>query len=93
MFKNYKSGEQPFTITVFAQATWNDDKGGWEVNIVQNETNNRCIDGKFYMSQTTHCVEVADCDEFVIADALLHANGINVKEIFHSTYDPILKSE
>ena len=93
MFKNYESGKQPDTMTVFAQATWNDDKKCWEVDIVQNETSHRCIDEKFYMSQTTHHVEVFDCDEFVIADALLHANGINVKAIYQSVCDPILKSE
>lgn len=93
MFKNYESGKQPYTMTVFAQATWNDDKKCWEVNIVQNETNHRYVDKKFYMSQTTHYVEVVDCDEFVIADALLHANGINVKELYQSNYYPILNSK
>ena len=93
MFKRHELGGQPHTMTVFAQATWNEEKGCWEVDIVQNETNHCGLVEKYTMFQTVHHVEVEDCDEFVIADALLHANGLSVKALFQSDTDPIIKGE
>ena len=93
MFKTFELGDQPHTMTVFAQATWNAEKGCWEVDIVQSETNHCGIIEKFSMGQTTHHVEVEDCDEFVIADALLHANGIMVQELYQCHDNPIVKGE
>lgn len=93
MFKTHELGEQPHTMTVFAQATWSAEKGYWEVEIVQSETNHCGFSEKFSMCQSVHHVEVEDCDEFVIADALLHVNGIMVQELYQAHDNPIVKGE
>ena len=93
MFKPFELGNQPYTMTVFAQAVWNAEEGYWEVDIVQNETNHCCIIEKYSMCQTVHHVAVEDCDEFIIADALLHANGIMVQELYQCHDNPIVKGE
>ena len=93
MFKQYKMGAQPDTMTVIAQATWNEDKGLWEVHIVQSNTRRSGFNKDFSMSQTTHHVEVEDCDEFVIADALLHVNGISVQKLYQTSINPIVSGK
>ena len=88
--KKFELGEQPHTMTVYAQAIWNKNKGVWEVDIVSNET---CFVGfgeKYSFCQSTNHVEVEDCDEFVIADALLHTNGIDVQALYSAKENPIL---
>ena len=91
MFKEYELSDKPLTMTVFAQATWNTEKGCWEVEIVQTETGHYGIHRDFSMLQSTHHVEIEDCDEFVIANALLHANGIEVQLLYQTGYNPIKK--
>lgn len=93
MMKKFSMGEQPITMTVFAQAVWNHTEGCWEVSLVSNETNVIQPSGRYSFMQSSHTIKVADCDEFVIADALLHANGINVQSLYNSTENPIVGQE
>lgn len=76
MMKTFELGEQPHVMTVMAQAVWNKEEGCWEVNIIQSETNHTYPSGKYTFTQRTDKVKVQDCDEAVIADALLYANGM-----------------
>jgi hypothetical protein len=93
MMKHFSMGEQPTTMTVFAQAVWNPIEGYWEVSLISSETNTTQPSGRYSFMQTSHTIKVADCDEFVIADALLHANGINVQTLYNATENPIVKQE
>lgn len=93
MIKEFSMGEQPITMTVFAQAVWNPTEVCWEVSLISNETNVVHPSGKYGFMQSHHAIKVADCDEFVIADALLHANGINVQSLYQSVDNPIVGQE
>lgn len=93
MFKTINPDDHPCTITVTAQAVWNPEKGIWEVDILQNETRYSALGDHYDFVQSVHHVEVEDCDEYVIADALLEANGINVQSLYNSPDNPIVKSE
>ena len=93
MMKDFSIGEQPITMTVFAQAVWNPTEGCWEVSLTSSETDIVQPSGQYSFMQTSHNIKVADCDEFVIADALLHANGINVQTLYNATENPIVKQE
>lgn len=93
MMKNFPMGEQPTTMTVFAQAVWNHVEGYWEVSLVSSETNVVQPSGRYSFMQSSHTVKVADCDELVIADALLHVNGINVKSLHNAPENPIVEQE
>lgn len=73
-------------MLVSARATWNPTDGCWDVVITQSD----CIEGQLVFSQRVNKVKVRDCDEFVIADALLHANGVGVKALYNSEDDPIV---
>lgn len=93
MFKDIKVGGQPNTITVMAQAIWNEDRGCWEIDIVQSATTHSFMGEKYTFTQKVAHVDVEDVDELAIADALLHSNGIDVKKLYQIPYNPILKSE
>lgn len=93
MVKEFAMGEQPITMTVFAQAVWNPTEGCWEVSLTSSETNVVYPSEKYSFMQSHHTIKVIDCDELVIADALLHANGINVQSLFNSTDNPIVEQE
>jgi hypothetical protein len=90
MFKDIEVGSQPNTMTVIAQAVWN-PLGYWEVTVTQTETSTVLPKKEFSLSQRTQQVKVRDCDEFVIADALLHANGIDIKNLYEIAENPILE--
>lgn len=77
----------PSIMLVSAQAIWNPVDECWDVVISQND----CFEGQLEFSQRVNKVKVRDCDEFVIADALLHANGYDVKTLHNSEDDPIVK--
>ena len=76
----------PSVIFVSTQAIWNPADECWDVVITQNE----CFRGNFEFSHRVDQVKVRDCDECVIADALLYANGIGVKALYNSKDDPIV---
>lgn len=69
-----------------AQAIWNPTDGCWDVVVTQSD----CIEGQLEFSQRVNKVKVRDCDEYVIADALLDANGISVKSLYDSIDNPIV---
>ena len=93
MFKTIDLDDHPRVMTVTAQAVWNEEKGLWEVAILHNETRYSCFGEKYDFVQTTHYIEVKDCDEFVISDALLAANGIDVQTLYNDYENPIVKNE
>lgn len=76
MMKTFELGEQPTVMTAIAQAVWNQERGYWEVSIVQSETGHTYPDKTYTFTQRTDKVKVRDCDEAVIAHALLYANGV-----------------
>lgn len=92
MTKNTNSN-QPITMTVFAQAIWNDSEGNWEVSLTSNRTGILFPSGKYGFVQEQATIKVNDCDEYVIADALLHLNGINIQKLYNSTDNPIVGQE
>lgn len=91
--KAFEIGSQPITMSVTAQAVWSEEKKRWEVDIIQSETNVCYPSERYTFTQSVHHVEVEDCDEFVIADALLHVNGIDVQSLYQASENPIVESE
>jgi hypothetical protein len=90
MFKEMEMGGQPHVMTVMAQAVWN-PLGYWEVTITQSESGTVFPKKEYSFWQNTQEIKVRDCDEFVFADALLHANGIKVKDLYEVAENPILE--
>lgn len=83
--KEIKTGKIQSTITVIANAVWNDDKGKWEVELHQITTHDEgCTFGQgATMQQHTSHYELEVCDEFVIPCAILEDNGIIYDKLFH----------
>lgn len=84
---------QPTMMSVNAQAIWNEEKGYWEVTVVQTDCGIAYPEEKYCVSQSVETVCVNDCDEAVIADALLHLNGLDVETIFELPKGSIIKGE
>lgn len=82
--KEIKIGKIQSTITVIANAVWNDKKGLWEVEIHQINTHDEsCTFGQgATMEQHTSNFEIKECDEFVIPMAIMKDNGIDTDELF-----------
>lgn len=66
----------PEMKTAFAQAIWDKEKGRWKVSLVLNEIARLAATNEQVFVQDAHEFEIEDCDEWVIADAILEANGI-----------------
>lgn len=90
MKKEIFSG-QPNLITVIAQAMWNKTEGVWEVHLTSQKNFKQLSTGQYCLNQRTATIKVKDCDEFVVADALLHLNGINVQKLYQTTTNPIVE--
>lgn len=84
-------GGQPNLITVIAQAMWNEDEGVWEVHLTSQENFKEASTGQYCLNQRTATIKVEDCDEFVVADALLHLNGISVQKLYQTAINPIVE--
>lgn len=84
-------GGQPNLITVIAQAMWNETEGVWEVHLTSQENFKELSTGQYCLNQRTATIKVEDCDEFIVADALLHLNGINVQKLYQTTTNPIVE--
>lgn len=84
-------GGQPNLITVIAQAMWDEATGAWEVNLTSQENFKESLTGRYCLNQRTATIKVEDCDEFVVADALLHLNGINVQKLYQTAINPIVE--
>lgn len=84
-------GGQPNLITVIAQAMWNEDEGVWEVHLTSQENFKESSTGQYCLNQRTATIKVEDCDEFVVADALLHLNGISVQKLYQTAINPIVE--
>jgi hypothetical protein len=88
-FFNRAEKPQPDIMTVFAQAVWSDEKKGWIVDIIQTSSYNTSAE-HYITRQQKDSVFVEDCDELVIADALLFANGIEVQELDYTDRDDVI---
>ena len=84
-------GGQPNLITVIAQAMWDEATGAWEVHLTSQENFKESLTGRFCLNQRSETIKVEDCDEFVVADALLHLNGINVQKLYQTAINPIVE--
>ena len=84
-------GGQPNLITVIAQAMWDEATGAWEVHLTSQENFKESLTGRYCLNQRTAIIKVEDCDEFVVADALLHLNGINVQKLYQTAINPIVE--
>lgn len=84
-----KLNDRPEIMSALVQAIWNEEKGYWTVRIKQNEIRTFCS-GDYKLIEMSDEVKVSACDEFVLASALLHTNGINVKELFEGE-NPIVE--
>ena len=84
-------GGQPNLITVIAQAMWDEATGAWEVHLTSQENFKESLTGRYCLNQRTATIKVEDCDEFVVADALLHLNGINVQKLYQTAINPIVE--
>ena len=73
-------------MTATATAIWNDEKGYWEVEIFQTYDN-----GFTETDERHNTVNVCDCDELVIPEAILEANGIVVNGLLADNHFPIVK--
>ena len=72
-------------MTATATAIWNDEKGYWEVEIFQTYDDGEVSDERYDI------VKVCDCDEAVIPEAILSANGILVNGLFADNHFPIVE--
>lgn len=88
-FFNRTEKPQPDIMTVFAQAVWSDEKRGWIVDIIQTSSHKTTAE-RYVTQQHKDSVFVEDCDELVIADALLFANGIEVQELDYTNRNDIV---
>lgn len=81
--KEIKTDKIQSTITVIANAVWNDEKGLWEVEIHQISTHDEsCTFGQgATMEQHTSNFEIEECNELVIPMAILKDNGIDTDEL------------
>ena len=72
-------------MKVKAEAIWNDEKGYWDVDISQTYENDEVTIDR------NNTVKVRDCNEMVIPEALMEANGIVVNGLFADDHFPIVK--
>lgn len=79
------------TIEIKAKATFNVNKMCWEVDVEQID-NFENLNGDPCTFTTTKKVDVMCCDEFVVANAILHANGIDVS-VLYDEHDPIVNRQ
>ena len=81
--KEIKAGKIQSTITVIANAVWNDEKELWEVEVHQISTHDEdCTFGQgATMEQHTSNFEIKMCDELIIPMAILKDNGIDTDEL------------
>lgn len=84
---------QPSMMSVNAQAIWNEKRGYWEVTVISITCEKIYPNEEYSVSQSVDTVFVEDCDEAVIADALLHLNGINVEAMVGALEGSIIKGE
>lgn len=84
-------GGQPTLMTVIAQAMWDEVEGVWKVNITSQENFKNSFTDQYLLNQRSATIKVEDCDEFVIADALLHLNGIDVQGLYQTVTNPIVE--
>lgn len=68
-------------IEVKATAIFNEEKGCWEVSVEQTD-NFINLNGEQCTLTRNNNVNVLCCDELVVANAILHANGIIVKDLY-----------
>lgn len=71
----------PVTMTVIANAVWNENKCLWEVSVSQFATNYSAKTQEPIYEQSENSYEIAECDEFVIPYAILTDNGIDINKI------------
>lgn len=76
------------TIEVKAKAIFNEEKVCWEVSVEQID-NFENLNGEPCTMTTNHNVDVLCCDEFVVANAILHANGIDLESLYDG-HNPIV---
>ena len=76
------------TIEVKAKAIFNEETQCWEVSIEQVDNFENLI-GEFCTTTINENVKVLCCDEFVVANAILHANGINLENLYNG-HNPII---
>lgn len=89
--KNISATDKPITMTVYAQAIWNDG-GFWEVTTIQTETGVYYSkpEGEYTLTQSVDNCKIACGDECVIAAALLNANGMDVQACLGMDDNPIV---
>ena len=68
----------PATMTVVANAVFNEDKNVWEVSIFESATCRSLHNEPLYY-QNSQTIEIAECDELVIPFALLETSGIKTE--------------
>lgn len=78
-------------IEVKAKAIFNESKMCWEVDVEQID-NFENVNGDPCTCTTTKKVDVMCCDEFVVANAILHVNGIVVSDLYDG-HDPIVNRQ
>lgn len=88
-FFNRAKDPQPSMMTVFAQAVWDKEKGGWVVDLIQTESV-ITRDQQYTIRQNKDSVFVQDCDELVIADALLFSSGVEVHDLDYTERDDVV---
>ena len=72
---------KPEIMTASIQAVWDEENGYWLVRVIQKDARTY-NSGEYKFINTEENFKISACDEFVLASALLKANGINVKELF-----------
>ena len=77
------------TIEVKAKAIFNEEKVCWEVLVEQTDIFEN-LKGDWCTTTTTENVNVLCCDEFVVANAILHTNGIDLESLYDG-HNPIVK--
>ena len=68
-------------MTANIQAVWDEENGYWLVTVNQEDIKT-LASGENRLIKTKENLKISACDEFVLASALLYANGINVKELY-----------
>ena len=79
------------TIEVKAKAIFNTDKMCWEVDVEQID-NSENVNGDPCTWIMNKKVDVMCYDEFVVANAILHVNGIVVSDLYDG-HDPIVNRQ
>ena len=72
------TNEIPSTMSINANAIWNQEKEIWEVSVFEISTSHN-YKGEPLYSQRIENFEIKECDEFVLPCAILVMNGLNSK--------------